>query len=101
MRRVGHEPADPLLALAVAVGVGRVDVGDPQVERAGQGLQRLVLVLVHQEPAARAEAEDRDLHPRLAEGAGGELGGRDGTQRRDDRGARRRRLEKSTPREAP
>ena len=33
LRRVGHEPADPLLALAVAVGVGRVDVGDPQVDR--------------------------------------------------------------------
>ena len=94
---LGHQPADPLLALAVAVGVGGVDVGDPQVEGAGEGLQGLVLVLVHEEPAAGAEAEDRDLHARLAEGAGRELGCGPGAEGRGDDGADGGRLEELTP----
>ena len=78
----GHQPADPLLALAVAVGVGGVDVGDPQVDRVREASRALSSSCVHEEPAPRAEAEDRDLEARLAEGSGGDPGGIPGPQRR-------------------
>ena len=68
-----HQLADPLLALAVAVAVGGVDVGHAQVDRPAEDAERLLVRLVGDEAAARAEGEDRDVASR--------------SRRRDDGGA--------------
>src|SRR5205085_7357015 len=79
------------------VGVGRVDIRDPQVDGAAEGLEGLLLVLVHQEPAAGAEAEGGDCDPRLAEGTGGNLGRVAGAEARGGRGTGGGRAEELTP----
>src|SRR5262249_53259034 len=64
-----------------------------------EGRQRLLLVLIHHEPAARSEAEDRDLQAPLAESAGrGLSGGGPGTPLGGDGGAQGRRFPEETPR---
>ena len=107
-----HDAADSRLALAVPVAEGGVEVVDAGLDRLiehGGGL----LCRVHQEAAAAAEGEDRDLHARAAEGPVRQLRGRhaaaghgpDSRARRQRRhcrdGARRHRqaasLQKLTP----
>ena len=68
-----HHPPDALLALAVAVGMRGVDVGDAEINRAVERLEGLVLVLVHEKPAAGAEAEDRHFEAGAAERARGQF----------------------------
>src|SRR4029453_17610718 len=71
-----HEPAHALLALAVAVVVRGVDVGESEIDCAGQPPPRLVVVLVGQEPAAAAEGEERHLDARGTERTCRQLAGR-------------------------
>jgi hypothetical protein len=68
-----HYLADPLLALAVAIRMRRVDVPDAHGYCLLQCLQGLVFLLIHQEAAARSEPKNRDFHPGSAEGAGGQF----------------------------
>ena len=44
--------------MAVSVSMGGVDVGDAEIDGAIERFEGLVLVLIHEEPAARAKAED-------------------------------------------
>ena len=58
--------ADALLGeVALAILVGGIDVSDAGIERAGQGLKRRVLFLVHEEAAAGAEGEMETRAPVL------------------------------------
>ena len=68
-----HDHPDPRLAQPLAVVDRRVEVVDPEVDGAVEHAQRLLLVLVHEEPAAAPEGEDRDLRPRPPERPLGEL----------------------------
>ena len=61
-----HYPPDAFLTLTVTVGVSGVNVGDAQVNRVVERGNGLVLVLIHQKPAAGAKSEDRHLEPRAA-----------------------------------
>jgi hypothetical protein len=59
----GHDLAHARLALAVAVGIGRVQVGDAEVDGAVERLERRAFILVHEEAAAAAEGQDGDAGP--------------------------------------
>src|SRR5262245_39171833 len=94
---LGHGPADPLFVLAVAITMSSVDVSDAQVESPSESLEGFVLLGIHEESAAGAEAEDGDLDACLAERAGRQLGVRPGGEERG-RGDADSGLEKLTPR---
>jgi hypothetical protein len=60
--------------VALAILVGGIDVGYTLVERAGEGFESLVLLLVLEEANASAEGEDGNARAGFAEDAAGESG---------------------------
>ena len=96
-----HHLADPCLALAVPVGVGRVEISDAKVESAVEGFERLLFLRVHQKPAAAAEGQDRDAGPGAAENAVRQRAGRTlrhASQERNSCAAGRKPLQKLSAR---
>ena len=57
----GHDLADARLALAIAVSISRVQIGDAQIDGAVERRQGLLFRLVHQEAAAAAKSQYRNF----------------------------------------
>jgi hypothetical protein len=54
-----HDLSDSFLTFAVAVRMRGVDVANAQVDRVVQRFKRGIILFVHEEATARAEAKDR------------------------------------------
>src|SRR5215469_2058574 len=66
---LGHDLAHTRLAFPVAVRVSGVEVGDAQVKGVVQRRQGLLLVFIHQEAAAAAKCQDRNVCAGAAQNA--------------------------------
>jgi hypothetical protein len=77
-RQPAQRVADHRLGMAVAIDGGRVDPIDPEIDRMGDGRNRLGIVLRPPHVPAhrpRPDPQPRDVEPGCAKGAGGQMRG--------------------------